>query len=386
VLRIAGLVAVCTLSLACSGATPTASEDPNAHLDSGGADTLEEIDSESPVDTGSDDSGAMVDTAPVEETITHCPPRPACDTPLPDIGSKRSWNHTTSSVTASVGSPRHRGRDLFLPKDGGPQWAIGKFAYGSVDKDIKDEDVDVWLLRDCGTTWKKIGTYKTTNDGMHSPEEGVDDSGGRVYVDLAAADGPLGVGRHRVHFVVGGDLSSADAYIEVLPDGAKIVVSDVDGTLTTSETASYTEVFGAAPPDANPGSPEALSALADRGYYVFYLTARPDWFTEKTRDWFVLRGFPRGLVHTTLSFSGATGTAASTFKTNELQMLKDRTGITPSYGFGNTVTDAEAYDAAKIDPSHAYYYTFTGDRKGGVLNDDYKKLVPGFTALPAVCK
>ncbi|MGZ3419923.1 MAG: LNS2 domain-containing protein [Polyangiales bacterium] len=347
------------------------SDDTNGGVDSDSIDSA--IDSGTPSDGG-------------EDAPAHCPPRPACDTPLPDVGAKRSWNHTTSSVTASLGSPRHRGRDLFLPAKTGPQWAIGKFAYGTVDKDIKDEDVDVWLLRDCGATWKKLGTYKTTNDGMHSTEEGVDDSGGRVYVDLASADAPLGVGRHRVHFVVGGDLSTADAYIEVLPDGAQIVVSDVDGTLTTSETASYTEVFGAAPPDANPGSPEALSALADRGYYVFYLTARPDWFAQKTRDWFVLRGFPIGLVHTTLSFTGATGTAAADFKTNELKMLKDRTGITPTYGFGNTDTDAIAYDAAKIDPAHAYYFKFTGDRKGGVLNDDYTKLASGFSALPTVCK
>lgn len=379
--RVAPAFGACLL-LACSGSASSAtSADPVDAADDmfdGAGDTV----SEPVIDSDIDASAA--DSEP--DAVVECPPRPACDTPLPDIGAKRDWNHTTSSVTAALGSPRHRGRDLFLPQGPGSQWAIGKFAYGTVDKDIKDEPVDVWLLRDCGTTWKKIGTYNTTQDGMHATEEHVDDSGGRIYVDLAAVDGALGVGRHRVHFVVGGDLSSADAYIEVLPPGAQVVVTDVDGTLTTSETASFSEVFGSAPPDANPGAPEALSALADRGFYIFYLTARPDWFAQKTRDWVTLRSFPPGIIHTTQGFTGAMGTGAADFKSAELAWLKERTGIVPTYGFGNTATDAQAYSGATMDPSHSYYYKFTGDRKGGVLNEDYSALVSGFSALPSVCK
>lgn len=363
---------------ACSGGAASSDDEPGQ--DSGAEDT-------GSVDTGSEDTGGPDDTGTPETAPTSCDPRPACDAPLPDPGPKVKFRHTSTGLG---GGPNHRGRDLFL-KPGGKQWAIAKFAYGGgniaggiIDNDAQDEDVDVYLLRDCGTTWKKLGTYRTTNDNEHSTEEGVIDNGGHVYLDIASVEPtPLGVGRHRVHFVMKGDLSTTDLFIEVLPEGAKIAVTDIDGTLTTSESASFTEAFGLPSPDANPGAPEALTTLARRGYYLFYLTARPEWFVQKTRNWLDEKGFPRGIVHTGFSLIGETGTAAINLKSTELSTLKSKTGVTPTYGFGNTETDAAAYDNAAITPAkNRYFYKTTGDLKGGTYHDDYAKLVAPFSALP----
>ena len=165
-----------------------------------------------------------------------------------------------------------------------------------------------------------------------------------------------------------------------------LVASDIDGTLTTSEFAAWTDYVSLPPPGAHPGAPEALSALARRGYYLFYLTARPEWLTQKTREWLPLRGFPAGIVHTTLSKAGAMGGAAEAYKTGELALLKGATGVTPSYAFGNKTSDVAAYTNAKIEPaSNCYYFELDGDPNGGTVHSDYSKLVPTFSALPATC-
>lgn len=372
------LISLSAFLLACSGGAANDGIGSSDKNDSGIPDrAVAEEDTEPTADTAPID----IDTGP-----TTCELRPKCDTPPPDPGPKKGFRNRT---TGWGGAASHRGRDLFL-RPGRKQWALAKFAYGAPtpDKDAEDEDVDVYLLRDCGKEWKKVGTYRTTREGAHSTEEGVVDSGGRIYVDLSSTEPtPLGVGRHRVHFVMTGDLSVADQYIEVLPDDAKIVVTDIDGTLTTSETASFSEAFGGAPPGANAGAADAIRALGRRGYYIFYLTARPEFFVQKTRDWLDAKGFPTGILHTSFSSIGETGSAGIAYKTGELAALKSATGVTPTYGFGNTATDTNAYDAANITPAaNRYFYKYNTDLKGGTFHDDYTKLVSKFEALPAVCK
>ena len=85
-----------------------------------------------------------------------------------DPGPARAWVHGIISPTVTgIGSANHRGRDMVLtPSD--TQWVLGKIAYGAIDKDLKDEDVDVWVQRDCGARWEKLGTTRTTSDGAHA--------------------------------------------------------------------------------------------------------------------------------------------------------------------------------------------------------------------------
>src|SRR5262245_32434911 len=91
-----------------------------------------------------------------------CPPVPACDAPPPAPGPSCPWVHDFSSpIIGATGDPNHRGRDLFV-NPGAPQWIIGKFAYGLSDKDLVDENVDIWLLRGCAGPWEKLGTVRTT--------------------------------------------------------------------------------------------------------------------------------------------------------------------------------------------------------------------------------
>ncbi|WP_437681222.1 LNS2 domain-containing protein [Sorangium sp. So ce131] len=311
-----------------------------------------------------------------------CPARAACDAP-PPTALPRGFRHTRSRAVAS-GWPRHRGRDLFVRPEG-PQWAIAKFAYGPYDEDLEDEDVEAYLLRGCGGAWERLGAFRTSGDDRpHPTTEGIRDTGGRVYLDLAAVR-RLEVGRHRVHLAVVGDGTSADLFLEVLPPGARVAVSDIDGTLTSSEMAVLGELVGGGPPDAHPGAAATMQALAESGVHLLYLTARPEWLVASTRAWLKAQGFPPGILHTTVGVTGAFGRAAANYKTIELEWLRARTGVVPSFAFGNMPSDVTTYSAAGIAPERCYYYKLSGDLRGGVPNEDYRRLAPALFSPPAAC-
>jgi len=309
-----------------------------------------------------------------------CPAIPACDAPLPNPGVATGWN----SIIPPFGDPNHRGRDMFYnPTDA--QWIMGKFSYGTFDDDIKGEFVDIYLLRDCADTWEFLGTATTTEDGEHPTVEGVEDTGGRIYYQIPP-EKALGLGWHRVHLVVKGDLSSTDVYINVVEKGAPIIVSDIDGTLTTYETEEFVALASGSLPAMQKDASNLFNIYAKKGYNIFYMTARPEWLGARTHAFFEQYGFPRGIVHTTLTKSGALGNEAATYKTNELSMIAGK-GLVPSYAFGNTDSDAAAYFNAKVQPDdHRIFIQFDDTVHNGRRIEQYTELLGEAEALPAVCK
>ena len=374
-------VGLALLSLGC-GSSDAAKGVENGKVDGGNdaeadvADAASEDASDASFpETGSDaPTDAMTD---VDDTGTdaECVEPALCSADLPDLGQQRGFEHTSSEIAAALGSPRHRGRDLFI-LEGDDAWALGKFAYGVLDDDIKDEEVDVYLNRGCGDDWTFVGTVRTTEDGEHSTVHGVEDTGGRVFLNLTEAGlAPLERGRHRILMVVAGDLSYTEQFIEVVHGDAKVVVTDIDGTLTSSEYAALTDVIGLPPAEAHPSAPEVMNAFAANGYHLFYLTARPEWMMPLSREWLPMRGFPPGVLHTTLSKAGANGDAAVEYKSGELQWLLTHTGIVPSYGFGNKESDVEAYTNGGLEPSRCYYFDLDAELQGGSSHDDYASLL-----------
>jgi hypothetical protein len=299
------------------------------------------------------------------------------------VGPARPWNHTTSAITAATGFANHRGRDLILLPTA-DQWLIGKFAYGVIDKDIHDEEVDIWLERDCAGNWEKLGTELTTEDNEHAAVEGVDDTGGRIYHQLPAQN-KLGIGRHRALLVVAGDLSTTQVLIDVVPAGTVYFVADIDGTLTTAETEEYNALLTAAVSDKNPDSPAALNALASKQYRPLYLTARPEFLVGRTREFIATHGFPTGIVRTTLAL-GATGGAATSYKLDGINALTQK-GWVVAYAFGNTASDADAYFMANIGPNdHRIFFQYTDSAHASRRIEAYTELLGEFAALgPVSC-
>ncbi|MEX1367054.1 MAG: phosphatidylinositol transfer protein [Nannocystaceae bacterium] len=340
-----------------------------------------------PLGTGSSDGADTTadTTADSGDTTTGppimCEPVPDCDALPPDAGPTLDWQSFESNLIAGSGSPRHRGRDMFYNPDD-THWVMAKFAYGPTDWDLAGERIDMFLLRNCMGDWEPLGPIFTTDDGQHPTVEGVEDSGGWVYFQMPSA---LPVGRHRIHMVVRGDDTRADTYIEVVEPGTPIIVSDIDGTLTTSEWERLVDFLLSTIPDVNEGAPQALHALVDLGYRPMYLTARPEFLGRRTYEFIELRGLPPGIIHTTLSATGALGGAAVDYKTAELAALASR-GLVPSWVFGNSSSDAEAYDNAGILPLSQRVFFQYEDTFGGRTIDSYLELLPELQGLDPVCE
>jgi phosphatidate phosphatase PAH1 len=364
-----GLVAVPLLAMACGAEGESTNTNPNPNPNGGKTATTP-----APAPTGPSPTG----------TTTTCAPMPACDGAAgPTLGAKRDWEHTTSSFVVASGSPHHRGRDAIYTV-GQAQWIIGKFAYGTNDKDLKDEDVDVWLDRGCGGAWEKLGTTRTTEEGAHATVEGVEDSGGRVYFEMPAGK-ELALGRHRVRLVVAGDHSSADLLVDVVPKDAPVLVSDVDGTLTSSETAEYPALLSGDLPEAQPDAAAVVTALVKKGYRPIYLTARPEWLTARTKEFLATRGFPPGIVHTTTGLTGALNDAAAEFKSAELVLIGQK-GLTIKWAFGNKESDTDAYHAANVQPVNQRVFLQVDDAHGGRRIEKYADVLPDAQAATLACQ
>ena len=321
-----------------------------------------------------------------------CLPTLECAAPPPPPHHWHLWRHwietpsivTTDAVTGLPASANHRGRDLFV-NPGQPQMIVAQFAYGLSDVDLEDEDVEIFVQRDCASGWESLGYHTTTNGSTPHPDvEGIHDHGGRIMYEIPA-EKRLGPGRHRVRLVVRGDGSWTDLFIDVVPPQTPIFVSDVDGTLTSSENVEFADMLVGAIPDTHPAAPEALRALADKGYRPLYLTARPEFLVNRTREFLETHGFPPGIIHTTQSLVGAgpEGGAAA-FKTNDLAQVATH-GLVPAFGFGNRATDSQAYTVIR-DPSHRFFYQITETPFTGRKIDSYQEVLPMFQKLPAMCQ
>src|SRR5262245_22769885 len=72
-------------------------------------------------------------------------------TGTPAVGPAGSWRHTLSSYIVDLGAPHHRGIDLIASTDDATQTIAGKITYGPTDKDLEDEDVEVFACLQ--STW-----------------------------------------------------------------------------------------------------------------------------------------------------------------------------------------------------------------------------------------
>jgi len=244
--------------------------------------------------------------------------------------ARTKFRHTASKVMALTGA-RHRAQDLLVPPQEVTELAA-KLTYGPTWKDLEDEDVQIYV--DTCTRWLDLGTVRTDDDGVASLP---------VRVRLAP-------GVYDVRFVARGDASQTAANLWVLPAGTHVTVTDIDGTLTTSDTELWKQLFdGSYVPSAYPAAAELTRAHAERGHVVVYLTGRPSWLLERTRTWLSGRGFAAGPVHTAdsnaeiLPTDGSVGAYKRAWLTELAQL-----GYTVDLAYGNATTDIHAYAGVGI--------------------------------------
>lgn len=169
-----------------------------------------------------------------------------------------------------------------------------------------------------------VGTAETGGDGIAAIDWKAPATPGIHPIRLALAD-PRGV---KIVTARPGIL------LQVLPPDARIIVCDIDGTISEGELG---DLFGRAGP--LPYAQAMLRELA-RDYRIVYLTARDDALMARTHAWLRHHGFPEGAVLfrdlrlTTLS--------SERYKSRVLRSLKKKWKRIV-WGIGNTAGDAAAY-------------------------------------------
>ena len=257
-------------------------------------------------------------------------------TGTPDAGPPGSFHNTSSELISAAGSPNHRGIDLIAAASTATQTIEGDISYTSADKALEDEDVDVFACRD--GAWQKLGTATTDGEGH--------------FALALTGDARLAIGLRDMFVSVVGDRTGAPFLALVAPDATKLLITDVDGTLTSSENAFTDSLASGADPGVQPGAPAAFVAAAQRGYVPVYLTTRGSEFTADTRAYLAAEGFPAGPLRLAESFVTLPGSDATSFKTSAMHGFGS--GLALAAGIGNRQSDIDAYTAAGIAPDRIF--------------------------------
>jgi hypothetical protein len=298
----------------------------------------------------------------------------------PSVGN--SFKHKRSKLVTAMGDASHRGQDVLVVV-GQPQRLVAKFAYGQLDKDLKDEAVDIYVQRavPCGE-WSLLGQAWTTKDGDKGTVDGVEDDGGRVFFDITE-ERRLPLGRYPIRMRVRGDGTVAAFELVVVPPKTMVVVFDIDGTLTTRDKEITKEYLAELvnidyDPVMYEGAVEVVKAWAEKGYTIAYVTGRPDWLRELSEKWLRAKGFPPGVLHLadTMHQVLPTSGGVAKYKSDYLKSLQAR-GLFVAAAYGNATTDIEAFAAAAIDKSRTYIIGPHGGKEGTVAVGGYREHVKG---------
>ncbi len=323
---------------------------------------------------GADDQA--VDVHPLEQMLrpaTGCASMPVVEcSGTPAVGAKLPWRHGIKSrLVTLAGNPRHRGIDLIVAADSSQQVLRGEIKYGAIDKSLEDEDVEVFACQ--AGAWQPLGIATTDGEGTFA-----------LTLHGAAR---LTVGRRSMFVSVRGDRSAVNFWAVVTPRGGKAAVSDIDGTLTTSENAFPESLFTGQDVPAWDGAPQALSTLQGLCYQPVYLSSRGRIFTEVTRDWLAAKGFPAGPLHLAPQLLTLPGDSTLDYKIAALVEIQSG-GVGTAVGFGNRGTDAQAYLATSVENIFLNRAEFASEvdpfiSRGEALGfDNYPSILPILRTFP----
>ena len=242
---------------------------------------------------------------------------------------------------------------------------VGKFSYGLVLKDLEDEAVEVFM-DDCSGSVRHLGNSLTNENGESN-------------LVLDAQDLPS-FGRYKIIHRVSGDGTTVESNLTILPEGTKLFVFDIDGTLTTSDVELWKEIGASTFSIGYDQSPREGAAAATRfrhevqGYHLVYLTGRYFSLTQTTRDWLVSKECAPGTLQLapTLLDVIPTDAGAGTYKANYLKSLQAK-GFHLAGAYGNSGTDIYAYNEAGIVKSQTFILGDEGGEEDTVsVGEDYR--------------
>ena len=248
----------------------------------------------------------------------------------PDV-SRVAFRHTLSGR----GDPHHAANDVIVAV-GQPARIRAKFSYGTILKDLEDEDVALLVGEGACGPWVSEDVRRPDDDGW-------------ITFEVPALPEP---GIRTFHAIVAGDGSRASGRIWTVAPGSRAVLFDIDGTLTTGDTELLEDLLGDDAPNMRAGAPEVARHWDAQGAVIVYMTGRPYFLRRSSRSWLEANGFPPGVLFTVEEHRDALPTAARVgeFKRRRVAAMIEA-GLVFDAAYGNAATDVCAYAEGGIDPA-----------------------------------
>lgn len=284
---------------------------------------------------------------------------------LPNFESppEKSFKHFANKALSFLFNPHHGViDDVFNEKE--HVHVTAKFDYDWVlHKNLEDETIHAYIYNADMDSWHYLGSQTTSKDGK---------------VDIAV--GHLHAGSYLIRMVVEGDSSTVDGFVSVIKFGQEAIVFDIDGTLTKSDLEIVKDYLKIKSAEPYPYAKELIDAYKNKHFLLVFLTARPYWMNEVTRDWInnILQA-PSWQLRTKNKFFGNEAlpdpTHTTEYKVNYLRQLIDK-GVLIKRVYGNAKTDIDAYEKAGIEKNNTYIIGENAGQKRTqpILNDYYDHL------------
>jgi hypothetical protein len=225
---------------------------------------------------------------------------------------------------------------------------------------LQGEHVSLWTYD--GSAWLDLGKATTGDDGSYDLPD----------TDYVAPNG------QPVYAMLDADGSCAEHYDYLYPRGTKVVISDIDGTLTLDDQQLLNQIPDETIIPKMMGAADKLTqAWAMKGYPVIYLTARPHVFRPETRAWLRDLGFPGGALITAADVGDA-----APYKTMWLQRMLQTFGWTAVAAYGNADTDITAYENAGIPKNLTFIVGPLAGMRGTtpIANMDFSAHISSFVS------
>jgi len=228
---------------------------------------------------------------------------------------------------------------------------------------LPGENVSLWSYD--GSAWQTEGRAQTDANGGYDITATFTTPNQQALYSVLEADG-----------------SCAEHYNLLLPPGSKVVITDIDGTLTTDDNQELMEIPDATYVPLMMGSANTLMQAWDAKHYpIIYLTARPHVLRPESRGWLRDEVFPTGPLITAIDVE-----EASAYKTLWLKRMVQMFGWVPVAVYGNADTDITAYNNVGIAKDITFIVGPLGGNGGTVAipNMDFGAHIASFvTPYPA---
>ncbi|HEX2685323.1 MAG TPA: hypothetical protein VHN14_01830 [Kofleriaceae bacterium] len=227
---------------------------------------------------------------------------------------------------------------------------------------LPGENVSLWYYEPDKAVWQSVGQGRTDDNGDYDvPSTGFIAPNGRPVYAMLEADGSCAV-----HFDY------------LFAPGTKVVVTDIDGTLTTDDKEIFTQITDDTyVPAMMTAADRLLQAWSMKGYLVVYLTARLHVLRAESRGWLADLTFPDGPLIT----EGG-GLTADAYKTLWMNRMVQDFGWKVVAAYGNADTDITAYANAGVPPGQTFIIGPLAGTRGTmpIQNNDYTQHIATYVA------